>query len=101
MPINQIELVICDVIPIEQNLTFDKEKINKVCFKDTYFSKKNFNFNFKLKNSKELRTRIFSCKAGQYLPLKIINLVQNFYELAVTSVTNIPMKVNDTYQRLF
>ena len=34
-----------------------------------------------------------SCKAGQNLPLKMIQLVQHFYELAVTSVTNIPMKV--------
>jgi hypothetical protein len=75
LPINQIEVVICDVIPIDQNLMFDKEIIKK--------------------NSKELRTRIFSCKAGQYLPLKMISLVQNFYELGVTSVTNIPMKVNN------
>ena len=27
------------------------------------------------------------------MPLKMIQLVQNFYELSVTSVTNIPMKV--------
>ena len=40
-----------------------------------------------------MRTKILSCKAGQNLPLKMIQLVQNFYELAVTSVTNIPMKV--------
>lgn len=60
------------MIPIDHNLMYDKELIKK--------------------NSKELRTRIFSCKAGQYLPLKMINLVQNFYELGVTSVTNIPMK---------
>ena len=35
-----------------------------------------------------------SSKAGKNLPLKLIELVQNFYELSVTSVTNIPMKVN-------
>lgn len=46
-----------------------------------------------LKRGSELRTRILSCKAGQHLPLKMIQLVQNFYELSVTSVTNIPMKV--------
>ncbi len=45
------------------------------------------------KRGSELRTRILSCKAGQNLPLKMIQLAQNYYELGVTSVTNIPMKV--------
>lgn len=52
-----------------------------------------FNYVIK-KNSQELRTRILSSKSGSFLPQKIIELVQNFYELGVTSVTNIPMKVS-------
>ena len=44
-------------------------------------------------NNALLRTRIFSCRAGNQLPRKMLHLVQNFYELSITSITNIPMKV--------
>lgn len=30
LPINQIELVVCDVVSIDQNLTFEKEFTKKV-----------------------------------------------------------------------
>lgn len=70
--INKIELVIIDVVPCDHALLYEKELIRQ--------------------NSNELRTRILSSKAGKDLPMKLIELVKNFYELSVTSVTNIPMK---------
>ena len=41
-----------------------------------------------------------SVRAGKDLPMKLIDLVKNFYELAVTSVTNIPMKVYNNQNAL-
>ncbi|RNA00228.1 Asunder -like protein [Brachionus plicatilis] len=70
--IDKIELVIIDMVPIDQNLTLSKEKI--------------------IQNSPELRTHLLSSKSGSNLSLKLIQLAQKFYNLAVTSVTNIPMK---------
>ena len=43
-------------------------------------------------NNASLRTRIISCRSGNQLPRKMLQLVQNFYELSITSITNIPMK---------
>ncbi|CAF0765077.1 unnamed protein product [Brachionus calyciflorus] len=70
--IDKIELVLIDMVLYEQNLTWNKELI--------------------LQNSQELRTHLVSCKSGSNLPLKLIKLAQKFYDLAITSVTNIPMK---------
>lgn len=75
LKIQKIELVIIDVVPNNFRLLYEKEVIKQ--------------------NSDELRTRILSVKAGKDLPMKLIELVKNFYELSVTSVTNIPMKVSD------
>jgi hypothetical protein len=55
---------------------------------------------FKLKNSAELRTRIVGSKSGSILPNKLIQLASNFYELSITSVTNIPMKVLIYYKKI-
>jgi hypothetical protein len=48
---------------------------------------------FSFKNSDVLITKIFSSKAGRFLPVKMLQLVQKFYSLSVTSINNIPMKV--------
>ena len=90
-----IELVIIDVVPYDQNLNFDKEIVKQVGFLlifNNLISKIKY-LKLLKKNSAELRTRIVGSKSGSILPNKLINLASDFYELSITSVTNIPMKV--------
>ena len=47
-----------------------------------------------IKVSNEFDMRKLSVKAGQPLTTKMIEFAQRFYDLKITIITNIPMKVN-------
>lgn len=74
LKINMLELIIIDIVPSSQEPHFD------------------FNDSRLRQISPNLRTRLIGCKSGPHLTQKLIQLSQDFYELSVTSITNIPMK---------
>ena len=75
MNISLIELIFIDVVPADQEPNYDYR--HSVLKEVAPF----------------LRTRIIGCKSGFNLPQKLIQLTQSLYDLSVTSITNIPMKV--------
>lgn len=97
LKINQIELVLIDLVGFSEQLTYEKSIIKQVILSFIFYILLKIPIFIKtiihFKNSAELRTLLTSSKSGNFLSHKMIELAQKFYDLSVTSVTNIPMKV--------
>ena len=75
LPISELHLVLINVYPINQ----DNYKINEI---HNELRNENCLLNYELLN----------CKSGTFIASKMITLLINHYDLASTTVTNIPMK---------